>query len=85
MEKKKYQENWKLNTHIRKRNIMKIVRYSWSIKSSYTKKIEKLKLNIKKGGTKKILKFIKYTEKRYTRNIRKITNTVTRLCISCKK
>ena len=61
------------------------MRYSWSIKSPHTKKIQKLKLNIKKGGTKKILKFIKNTEERSTRNIRKIRKTVTRLSISCKK
>ena len=42
----KHQENRKLILHIRKRNIMKIVRCSWSIKSLYIKKIQKLKLNI---------------------------------------
>ena len=64
---------------------MKIVRYSWCIKSPYTKKIQIVKLNIKEGGTKKILEFIMYTEKRSTRNIRKIRKTVTRLCIFYKK
>ena len=65
--KEKYQENRKLDTAYQKKNIMKIVSYSWNIKSPYTKKIQKLKLNVKKGGTKKILKFIKNTEKRSTR------------------